>query len=179
MSVQSEINRITSNITAALTAVADKGVEVPEGANSDSLASLVAAIETGGGVGMQGTYKVAATGNTGTITITHNLGVVPNLVMFVLNGSANINRILGGVVNGDNQRVCTCCATGNGSQVSWNLGVADSTTADITSAITSGDNRSKCCRAAGSATTSSIVIGHGGDYYFDRNVTVRYVIAAV
>lgn len=49
MSVQSEINRISSNVTAALAAIADKGVTVPDGSNSDSLASLIAAIEAGGG----------------------------------------------------------------------------------------------------------------------------------
>lgn len=40
-----------SNVTAALAAIADKGVTVPDGSNSDSLAALIAAIEAGGGGG--------------------------------------------------------------------------------------------------------------------------------
>ena len=40
-----------SNVTAALAAIAGKGVTVPEGSNSDSLAALIAAIEAGGGGG--------------------------------------------------------------------------------------------------------------------------------
>ena len=40
-----------SNVTAALAAIAGKGVTVPNGSNSNSLASLIAAIEAGGGGG--------------------------------------------------------------------------------------------------------------------------------
>ena len=49
MSIQSEIARLRSNISAALEAIAAKGVTIPEGANSDDLATLIAAIESGGG----------------------------------------------------------------------------------------------------------------------------------
>ena len=51
MSVQSEITRLSDNVTAALAAIAGKGVTVPNGSNSNSLASLIAAIEAGGGGG--------------------------------------------------------------------------------------------------------------------------------
>lgn len=44
MSVQSEIERINSNVQAALNAVADTGVSVPEGANSDNLPVAVSAL---------------------------------------------------------------------------------------------------------------------------------------
>ena len=44
MSIQSEINRINSNVQAALNAVADTGVSVPDGANSDSLPVAVSAL---------------------------------------------------------------------------------------------------------------------------------------
>lgn len=49
MSVQSEISRISGNVAAALAAIAEKGVSVPSGSKSDALASLIAAIEAGGG----------------------------------------------------------------------------------------------------------------------------------
>lgn len=44
MSIQSEIDRINSNVQAALNAVADTGVSVPEGANSDNLPVAVSAL---------------------------------------------------------------------------------------------------------------------------------------
>lgn len=49
MSIQSEITRIRGNVADALAAIAAKGVTVPQGSNSDDLATLIAAIETGGG----------------------------------------------------------------------------------------------------------------------------------
>lgn len=44
MSIQSEIDRINSNVQSALNAVADTGVSVPEGANSDNLHAAVSAL---------------------------------------------------------------------------------------------------------------------------------------
>ena len=44
MSIQSEIDRINSNVQAALSEVADTGVSVPEGANSDNLPAAVSAL---------------------------------------------------------------------------------------------------------------------------------------
>lgn len=49
MSIQSEITRISGNVSAALTAIGNKGVTVPSGSNSDDLADLIGAIQTGGG----------------------------------------------------------------------------------------------------------------------------------
>lgn len=47
MSIQSEITRISGNVSSALSAIADKGVSVPSGANSDNLAALIGQLETG------------------------------------------------------------------------------------------------------------------------------------
>lgn len=58
MSVQSEISRISSNVAAALAAIAEKGVSVPSGSKSDALASLIASIEAGGGGGTGGDYEL-------------------------------------------------------------------------------------------------------------------------
>ena len=49
MSVQTQIDRISRAVSAALAAIADKGVTVPDGSNSDSLAALIESIEAGGG----------------------------------------------------------------------------------------------------------------------------------
>lgn len=49
MSISSEISRISGNVSDALTAIAAKGVTVPQGSNSDDLATLIGSIQTGGG----------------------------------------------------------------------------------------------------------------------------------
>ena len=81
MSVQSEITRISGNITAALAAIADKGVNVPDGSNSDALAELIASIEAGGGGGNKtlayGEFTPAI--DCGAIEIEHGLGVQPKM----------------------------------------------------------------------------------------------------
>ena len=48
MSIATDVSRIKGNITAALAAIADKGVTVPDGATSDGLADLIASIDSGG-----------------------------------------------------------------------------------------------------------------------------------
>lgn len=49
MSVQTQIDRIYGNVSAALSAIAEKGVTVPDGSNSDALRELILSIEAGGG----------------------------------------------------------------------------------------------------------------------------------
>ena len=65
MSVQDQINRIGGNITNALSAVAEKGVTVPEGSNSDNLADLIAEIQPSGEGGTGGSdISLGLTGAT-------------------------------------------------------------------------------------------------------------------
>ena len=81
MSIGTDVARIKGNITAALAAIADKGVTVPDGSTSDALASLIASIEAGGGGG----DKTLAYGefmpsiDCGVIEIEHGLGVQPKM----------------------------------------------------------------------------------------------------
>lgn len=51
MSVQTQIDRISGAVSAALAALTEKGVTVPDGTKVDGLAALIAAIEAGGGGG--------------------------------------------------------------------------------------------------------------------------------
>ena len=44
MSIQSEIERIQGNVQSTISNIAETGVSVPEGANSDDLPSLAAAL---------------------------------------------------------------------------------------------------------------------------------------
>ena len=60
MSIQSEITRISGNVADALTAIAAKGVTVPQGANSDDLADLIGSIAsdlTTKTITLNGTYE--------------------------------------------------------------------------------------------------------------------------
>ena len=84
MSVQTQIDRISGNITAALAAVAEKGVTVPDGSNSDALAELIARIEAGGGVGSKLEFSTLIPSENVSIssplTVSHSLGKLPNIV---------------------------------------------------------------------------------------------------
>lgn len=83
MSIGTDVARIKGNITAALTAIADKGVTVPDGSTSDALAGLIASIEAGGGgsgiVYTSGTLTFASSTTCKGNVITHGLGVVPQI----------------------------------------------------------------------------------------------------
>ena len=84
MSVQSEITRLSDNVTAALAAIAGKGVTVPDGSNSDSLASLIAAIEAGGG-GHEVTCGIITLSEDSTnISWEHGLSKAPNFGMIFI-----------------------------------------------------------------------------------------------
>ena len=48
MSIQTEIDRISGNVSDALLAISAKGVNVPSGSNSDSLAELIGSIQSAG-----------------------------------------------------------------------------------------------------------------------------------
>lgn len=63
MSIATDVSRIKGNITAALAAIADKGVTVPDGSTSDALASLIASIEAGGGGVKIGNFTIVNYGS--------------------------------------------------------------------------------------------------------------------
>ena len=50
MSIQSEITRISGNVSDAFTAITNKGVTVPAGSTSDDLADLIGQITGSGGI---------------------------------------------------------------------------------------------------------------------------------
>ena len=74
MSIATDVSRIKGNITAALAAIADKGVTVPDGSTSDALASLIASIEAGGGGGGGGAESGEWACGTYTPTETITIG---------------------------------------------------------------------------------------------------------
>lgn len=103
MGIASDWARIKGNINAALAAIAEKGVTVPDGSTSDALAELIAAIEAGGSA--SGFAKVA----TGTVTtshtrlskleIAHGLGVAPDFAMLYVETSVfDKSGIMGAII---------------------------------------------------------------------------------
>ena len=81
MSIATDVARIKGNITAALAAIADKGVTVPDGSTSDALAGLIAAIDAGVGGGKIATGTYVSSDTTYSFVFKHSLGVLPNLIM--------------------------------------------------------------------------------------------------
>ena len=78
MSIQSEIARIQENLSDAFAALTEKGVTVPDGSNSNALAGLIGAIESGGVKVNEGTYTLAVqTTASDAILIPHGLGEKP------------------------------------------------------------------------------------------------------
>ena len=89
MSVQTQIDRISGAVSAALTALAEKGVTVPAGTKVDGLAALIAAIEAGGGgTGVQvvsGTFTPAeeiVLTYSDPYLLEHNSGFTPKMYVF-------------------------------------------------------------------------------------------------
>lgn len=92
MSIGTDVARIKGNITAALAAIADKGVTVPDGSTSDALAELIASIEAGGGgAGLPepfskfetGTFLLSALAYAKDCPITHGLGIAPKVFLLM------------------------------------------------------------------------------------------------
>ena len=97
MSVQTEISRLESAKQAIASAIANKGVTVPDGTMLDGMAALIDSIEAGGG----GNSNLSLLG-TGTFTgndaykyeLTHGLGVTPKLVYVVTHYSKATKRLM-------------------------------------------------------------------------------------
>ena len=90
MSIATDVSRIKGNITAALAAIADKGVTVPDGSTSDALASLIESIQAGSGgfeniQAVTGSFtpeslietKPQSMPSNNAFTVEHNAGFVP------------------------------------------------------------------------------------------------------
>ena len=89
MSVQTQIDRISGNVSAALSAIAEKGVTVPDGSNSDALAELIAAIEAGGGASgfaTVATGEITLANSYANVRVLHELGTIPDVAILYLTG---------------------------------------------------------------------------------------------
>ena len=187
MSVQTEIDRISGNITAALAAIADKGVTVPDGSTSDTLAELIQAIQAGGGGIIFSTGIFTPAEDATSCTIQHGLGVVPDIVAYWTQESTTLAYTM---IFGVNAVSGIMDASGNeGAQPP--ASAAQYTTSEIGAyfwAPNSTDKTFKCfldelgntnkyipyC-APHSANTETFKIGIGKMYYARSAITYRWI----
>ena len=88
MSIQSEITRISGNVSGALSAIANKGVTVPAGSNSDDLADLIVQIPSGGGGTVRTTTGTFTGDNTTSVSISCDFS--PDLIYVYGDMSASV-----------------------------------------------------------------------------------------
>ena len=85
MSIQTELTRITNAKAAIKTAIEGKGVTVPEATLLDGMASLIESIEAGGAqmyeTDITPAVDVLYSDSSTWITISHNLGVIPRILI--------------------------------------------------------------------------------------------------
>lgn len=75
MSIQSQITRISSNVSNALSTIENRGVTIPSGSNSDDLSTLIAQIEGPETVNLiNGKTYIFSDDGEGNITITEDSG---------------------------------------------------------------------------------------------------------
>lgn len=97
MSIQSEITRISGNVSDAFMAITNKGVTVPAGSTSDDLADLISQISGGGSVEYEeGTWTPVNDTNHGTILFqnTHTEAPAFYAVCDVSSDSISNNEVL-------------------------------------------------------------------------------------
>lgn len=106
MSVQTEITRISSAKTAIASAIADKGVTVPNGTLLDGMAALIDSIEVGGGnLKSLNNGSFTGTGVT-TFTLAHGCGTTPKLFYIKIWSAQNKSLLNAVLLNlGDGKQV--------------------------------------------------------------------------
>ena len=80
MSIQSEITRISGNVSDALTAISNKGVTVPSGSTSDDLADLIGQITGGGGASATTVVTTQDSHGGDIVTITTGIDISSDTV---------------------------------------------------------------------------------------------------
>lgn len=170
MSIQTQIDRISGNVSAALTAIADKGVTVPDGSTSDALAELIASIEAGGGAKIAcGSFTPADA--CSYFEITHNLGEVPTFALcFCENIENNSYEFL---FDDDKNRICWFNGSGyfNGTGISSPGCLTNTTVKDKYLSSSSMFNAQENTIFAGSNKTTA--------QYFLSGITYRWIVGVV
>ena len=96
--MKTNIDDAYADVTAALSALAEKGVDVPADSTIDALAGLIAGIESGGLNLISG--SITPSSNTSYLTINHNLGRVPTFFAIWGKDYSTSNTTLGSLLCG-------------------------------------------------------------------------------
>ena len=171
MSVQTQINRISGNISSALAAIADKGVTVPSGSTSDALAELIASIEAGGGASgfakvTKGSVDITSFAGQTTLTIEHGLRQTPDIVVLYDGSGFRDNLSIGACIMLPNGEFVNA-GYDRGNQSSSRQGVYFGTNASINE--TSFTVQGKLYYG-GSSSVSNIHFTHGLSYIWIAGV---------
>ena len=83
MSVQTQIDRLEAAKEAISTAIAGKGVTVPDGTMLDGMAALIESIVAGGNDTKIALGSITTTTSSSAPIIEHGLGVMPNILIWV------------------------------------------------------------------------------------------------
>lgn len=158
-------NAVLENVTDALAAIAAKGVDI-SGMNSDNLAALIEALDTGGANLESGTFTLSSSKKT--YTLTHGVGKTPNFALAILESTYAM----------DHTYLCFTLNYGNTSWIIQNYGdinygsgaqLTKKTSATITSSQSDGFGR---------AQSTSIVFSRNGDSSYAAK-TYRYIVGVV
>ena len=170
MSIQTQIDRISGNVSAALSAIAEKGVTVPDGSTSDALAELIASIEAGGGASgfakvAKGSVIITSVISSSTLTIEHGLGQNPDIaILYNPNGFTN-------------DGITACIMLSNGAFV--NVGYNSSNSSSSRRGVYFGTNASMDetsftvqgkLHYGGSSSTPSVIFKDGSYYIWVAGV---------
>lgn len=190
MSIGGNLQRIKGNITAALAAIADKGVTVPDGSTSDALAGLIASIQAGGGGVIFSTGIFVPAEDATSCTIQHELGVVPDIVAYWSQDVTTVAKtMIFGVnavrdimdVSGENgNQPPASAAQFTTSQVGayfWGPNATDASQKLFLNESPRKGNVAPYC-APHSANTTTFKIGYGADYYARSAMTYRWIAIA-
>ncbi|MDY4835954.1 MAG: hypothetical protein SO181_12630 [Frisingicoccus sp.] len=187
MSIQTQIDRISESVSAALTALTEKGVTVPDDTKVDGLAALIAAIESGGGGATIATGSFRPSGAFENLTVTHGLGVVPNFAICYRSMSSLVtSRVNAFIYLAKLNGVGTMAAAYPSSQLSGLFKEYGNAGKDTTYAITDTPAEYAPFVGAYGATENKITFGHNyvsgrGDtrFCFDAGWDTYYWIAGV
>ena len=92
MSIQTQIDRLTSAKAAIKTAIEGKGVTVADSANIDAFAALIDSIEAGGGGGGGSAWGLITPADmkASQLEIEHGLGTVPAVIFIAAADNTNL-----------------------------------------------------------------------------------------
>ena len=187
MSVQTQIDRISGNVSAALSAIAEKGVTVPDGSTSDALAELIASIQAGGGGIIFSTGIFTPAEDATSCTIQHGLGVVPDIVAYWTQEATTLayTMIFGvnavrGIMDASGNKGAqppASAAQYTTSEVGAYFWAPNSTYESqklyLNESPRTGNTAPYC--APNSANATTFQIGYGEDYYVRSAISYRWI----